>query len=148
MRNSWYFENYTAQIPTYIQLGAVVGSAGDGLISGAARADYADAAAAVLSGEGHENVVYELGGDTAFTLTDLAAEVAEKAGTPVVYNDVPEAAFAQILVGAGVPEPMAAVLADVDRGIRSGALHVTTGDLSRLTGRPTTTLAEAVAAAE
>ena len=147
LRNSWYVENYTAQLPTYLQFGAVVGSAGDGLISGAARADYADAAAAVLAGEGHQNSVYELGGDTAFTLTELAAQVAAHTGTPVAYRDVPEAELTAILIGAGFPEPVAAVFADVDRGIRHGALHVTTGDLSRLTGRPTTSLSDAVASA-
>lgn len=147
LRNSWYFENYTAQIPTYLEHGAVLGAAGDGRISGAARADYASAAAAVLAGEGHENRVYELGGDVAFTLSDLAATVAEVSGKPVVYRDLPAAELAAVLEGAGFPAPVAAVFADVDTSIASGALEVTSGDLSRLIGRPTATLRSAVEAA-
>jgi NAD(P)H dehydrogenase (quinone) len=147
LRNGWYLEGYTAQIPTYLEHGAVLGSAGEGRISGAARAELAEAAAAVLAGEGHQNAVYELGGDTAFTLSELAATVAEHSGTPVAYRDVPVADLAAVLVGAGLPEQLAAVLADVDRAIGEGALLVETGDLSRLIGRRTTTLAEAVAAA-
>ena len=147
LRNGWYFENYTAQIPTYLEHGAVLGAAGDGQVSGAARADYAAAAAAVLATDGHDNRVYELGGDTAFTLTELAETVADHSGKPVAYRDLPAAGFEAVLVAAGIPAPFAAILADVDESIRAGALLVQTGDLRRLIGRPTTTLASAVAAA-
>ncbi|HEY6793109.1 MAG TPA: NmrA family NAD(P)-binding protein [Kineosporiaceae bacterium] len=147
LRNSWYLENYTSQIPTYLQFGAVVGSAGEGRISAAARADYAEAAAAVLAGDGHQNAVYELGGDTSFTLTELAEQVAKHTGEQVVYRNVPQAELEAILTGAGLPGPVAAVLADVDRAISERLLQVDTGDLSRLTGRPTTPLSDAVASA-
>jgi NAD(P)H dehydrogenase (quinone) len=147
LRNSWYLEGYTDRIPTYLEHGAVVGSAGAGRISGAARGEQAEAAAVVLSTDGHENATYELGGDDAFTLADLAALVAEHSGKPVVYRDVPVAELTGILTGAGLPAPVAAVIADVDRAIVEGALYIDTGDLSRLIGRPTTTLAEVVAAA-
>lgn len=147
LRNSWYFENYTAQIPVYLEHGAVFGAAGEGRISGAARADYAAAAAAVLASDGHEGKVYELGGDEAFTLAELAATVAEVSGKPVVYRDLPAGEFQQVLEGAGVPAPVAAVFADVDTSIAKGALFVDSGDLSRIIGRPTTALRTAVAAA-
>ncbi len=147
LRNSWYFEVYTDQLPTTLQHGAILGSTGEGRVSGASRADYADAAAVVLATDGHEGKVYELGGDDSFTLTDLAAEITKQSGTTVVYNDLPLADYQQALLGFGLPEPVAAIIADVDRGISIGELHITTGDLSRLTGRPTTPLAEAVASA-
>ena len=147
LRNGWYLEGYAAQIPTYLQFGAVVGSAGDGRISGAGRADLAEAAAAVLLGDGFENTVQELGGDTSFTLAELAATVAEHSGKPITYRDVPVEELTAILVGAGLPENFAAIIADVDRATREGALLVETGDLGRILGRPTTTLAEVVAAA-
>ena len=147
LRNDWYLEVYTERIPTYLQYGAVVGSAGDGRVSGALRAELAEAAAIVLTTDGHENAVYELGGDEAFTLADLAATVAEQTGTPVGYRDVTVPELTAILVGAGLPEGFAPVIADVDRGIRDGELFVDSGDLSRLIGRRTTSLAEAVAAA-
>jgi NAD(P)H dehydrogenase (quinone) len=145
LRNSWYVENYTGQLATYLEHGAIVGSASGGRVSGAPRADYAAAAAAVIAGEGHEKAVYELGGDSSFTMSELAATVASLSGREVAYQDMPVEAFTQVLVGAGLPQPVAAIYADADAGIAQGALHVTTGDLSRLIGRPTTGYTEVVA---
>lgn len=147
LRNGWYLENYTEQIPTYLQYGAVLGSAEQGLVSGATRADYADAAAAVLIKDAQAGKVYELGGDVPFTLADLAEEVGAAAGRSVSYQDLSEDEYTQALLGAGLPEPLAVMLADSDRGIARGELQVTTGELSRLIGRPTTSLKEAVNAA-
>jgi NAD(P)H dehydrogenase (quinone) len=147
LRNGWYLENYTAQLPVTLEHGAVLGSGGDGKVSAATRADFAAAAAEVLVGDGHAGQVYELGGDEAFTLPELAAEVTRQSGTEVVYRDLPVDEYKQVLVGVGLPEPAAAVLADSDLGIARGELFVDSGDLSRLIGRPTTPLASAVASA-
>jgi NAD(P)H dehydrogenase (quinone) len=144
LRNGWYFENYTSQIPTYLELGAVFGSAGDGAISGASRSELAEAAAVVLTTGGHEDRTYELGGDEPFTLAELASLVAAASGREVVYRDVPQEEYAAILAGAGLPAPVADVFAQTDVAIRDGALRIDTGDLSALIGRPTSTLAEAV----
>ncbi|SCL14025.1 SDR family oxidoreductase [Micromonospora inyonensis] len=145
LRNGWYLENYTSQLATYLQHG-VLGSAGDGRVSAAARADYAEAAAAVLTAEGHAGRVYELG-SAPFSMTDLAAEVARQSGRDVGYTDLPVEKYTEILVGAGVPEPYAAVLADADRGLSLGDLYVEGDDLRALIGREPTSLAEAVRAA-
>jgi NAD(P)H dehydrogenase (quinone) len=147
LRNSWYFEVYTDQFPTYLQHGAIIGSAGEGRISGASRADYAEAAAVVLATDGHEGKVYELSGDDSFTLSDLAAEITKQSGTQVTYSDLPLADYQQALLGFGLPEPVAAIYADIDRGVAAGELHITSGDLRRLIGRPTTPLSSAVASA-
>ena len=147
LRNSWYVENYTAQVPAILQRGSLAGSAGDGRVSAATRADYAAAAAAVLTGDGHEGRAYELGGDEAFTLAELAAEIGRQAGQPVGYLDLPEDEYARLLAGAGLPEAAAVTLADADRGLARGDLFVDSGHLSQLIGRPTTTLRDAVAAA-
>jgi NAD(P)H dehydrogenase (quinone) len=147
LRNGWYLENYTGQLPVQVQHGAVFGSAGDGRVSAAARADYAAAAAAVLLRDDQAGKVYELGGDDAFTLSELAGEVSAASGKPVTYTDLPAEKYTQVLVEAGLPEPYAAVLADSDLGIARGDLLVTSGDLSALLGRPTTPLREAVQAA-
>ena len=147
LRNSWYFENYTDQFASILEHGAVFGSAGQGRVSAASRADYAKAAAIVLTSENHENKVYELGGDNAFTLEELAAEISKKTKREILYRDLPVEQYAQAIIGAGFPEPVARVLADADLGIKRGDLLVNSGDLRRLTNRPTTTLAEAVAAA-
>ncbi|MEV5316190.1 SDR family oxidoreductase [Streptomyces sp. NPDC052687] len=147
LRNGWYFENYTANLAPVLAHRAVVQAAGDGRVSAASRADYAAAAVAVLTGEGHENRTYELGGDTSFGFADYAAELSRQTGEEIAYHAVSVDAYAEILTGAGLPEPVAAVFAGVDASIEKGELEITTGDLSRLTGRPTTSLADAVAAA-
>ncbi|MFC0529481.1 SDR family oxidoreductase [Phytohabitans kaempferiae] len=146
LRNGWYVENYTDNLAPALAHGAILGSAGDGKVSAAPRADFAAAAAAVLTGEGHDNKVYELGGDQPFTLTELAAEVSRQSGREVAYRDLPPAEYARALVGAGLPERYAQVLAGSDVALREGRLLVETGDLSRLIGRPTTPLADSVAA--
>ena len=147
LRNGWYTENHTASVPAALQYGAVMGSAKDGRIASAARADYAAAAAAVLTKDGQAGQVYELAGDTAYTLSDLAAEIAKQSGKPVVYNDLPEAAYAAALVQVGLPEGFAALLADSDVGASKGGLFDDRHQLSQLIGRPTTPLAEVVRAA-
>ncbi|MFI1211748.1 SDR family oxidoreductase [Streptomyces sp. NPDC020802] len=147
LRNGWYNENYTENLAPVLEYGAVVQAAGEGRVSSASRADYAAAAVAVLTGEGHENKTYELGGDTAWGFAEYAAEVAKASGKEIVYNSVPVEAYTGILTGAGLPGPLAAILAGVDASIEKGELVVTSGDLSRLTGRPTTPIAESVAAA-
>jgi len=147
LRNSWYVESYTAQVPAILQRGSLAGSAGDGRVSAATRADYAAAAAAVLTGDGHAGRAYELGGDEAFTLAELAAEIGAQAGQPVSYLDLPEDEYARVLTSAGLPEVAAVTLADADRGLARGDLFVDSGHLRQLIGRPATTLREAVAAA-
>ncbi|WUH89826.1 SDR family oxidoreductase [Streptomyces sp. NBC_00433] len=147
LRNGWYLENYTSQLPQILQNGAVVGAAGQGRISAASRADYAEAAAIVLTAEGRTGAVYELGGDESFTLTELAAAISAAAGKQVTYADLPVAGFAQVLAAAGLPAELAEVLADADRGMNRGEMYTDSGDLRRLIGRPPVTLAEALAAA-
>ncbi|MFH8764592.1 SDR family oxidoreductase [Streptomyces althioticus] len=147
LRNGWYHENYTENLAPVLEHGAVVAAAGEGRISTASRADYAAAAVAVLTGEGHENATYELGGDEAWSFTEYAAELSRQTGREIAYNPVTPEALTGILAGAGLPEPAAAMFADVDAAIAKGKLAVDSGDLSRLAGRPTTPLSEAVAAA-
>ncbi|WP_405811527.1 SDR family oxidoreductase [Streptomyces sp. NBC_01520] len=147
LRNGWYTENYTANLAPVLEHGAVVSNAGDGRVASAARADYAAAAVAVLTGEGHLGAAYELSGDVAWSLTEYAAAVSAATGKEIVYTEIPGAAHQEILAGAGVPEGFAAILVDVDEAIRRGLLAGTSGDLARLIGRPTTPLAETVAAA-
>ncbi|WP_326721249.1 SDR family oxidoreductase [Streptomyces sp. NBC_00243] len=147
LRNGWYNENYTENLAPVLEHGAVVQAAGEGRIAGASRGDYAAAAVAVLTGEGHENSTYELSGDTAFGFAEYAAEVARQSGKEIAYNAVPTEVYTGILTGAGLPEALATILAGVDESVAKGELAVTTGDLSRLTGRPTTPIAESIAAA-
>lgn len=145
LRNGWYTENYTEQLPQFLENGVILGSAGDGRVSAATRADYAAAAAAVLTGDIDDGAVYELGGDDAFTMEELAMEISRQSGTEVVYRNIPVEEYEAVLVRAGMPEAYAAVLADADGSVANGSLYVDTGDLRGLIGRPTTPLDTAVA---
>ena len=145
LRNSWYTDNYTGQLPVYLDHG-IAGAARDGAVSAATRADYAAAAAAVVATDGHAGAVYELGG-APFTMTELAEVVSAATGRTVTYTDMPVGQYQQVLVAAGLPEPVAAVFADGDRGVAAGELLVEGDDLARLLGRAPTPLAEAVAVA-
>ncbi|MBN6050980.1 SDR family oxidoreductase [Nonomuraea sp. RK-328] len=147
LRNGWYSEVYTQNLGQFLEQGAILGSAGAGRVASAARADYAAAAVAVLTGEGHENKAYELSGDVAWGFDEFAAELSRQAGKEIAYRAVTPEQQREDLAGAGVPEPMIAFLQDIDDAIARGLLAVRTGELSRLIGRPTTPLADSIAAA-
>lgn len=145
LRNGWYTENYTGSAKGAVGAGAFIGNAGDGKIASAARVDYAEAAAVVLAGEGHENKTYELSGDEAYTLTELAAEISSQTGKNIPYNNLTEAQYAGILKSFGLPDGLAEMLADSDTGASKGGLFDDSHVLSELIGRPTTPLAEVLA---
>jgi NAD(P)H dehydrogenase (quinone) len=149
LRNNWYFENYTAGLATALEHGVILGAAGEGRVAAATREDFAAGAAAVLAdkGDAHVGKIYETGGNATMSLADLAAEVTAQSGTKVAYQDLPADDYAQALIGFGLPEGFARLLAAADVSIAQGSLDVATGDLSALIGRPTTTLAQAVTAA-
>ncbi len=144
LRNGWYTENYLASAPPALEHGVFIGSAGEGKIASATRADYAAAAARVISEEGHAGKVYELAGDQAWTLGELAAELSRQSGKNVVYQNLSEADFAAALKGVGLPAGLADMLADSDVGASKGGLFDDSHTLRALLGRPTTPLAESV----
>ncbi len=145
LRNGWYLENHTESLASALEHGAILGAAGEGRFSSAARKDYAAAAAAVLATDGHANHVYELAGDSSFTLAELAAEVAQQAHKPVVYRNLAEPQYEAALTGFGLPASLSTMLAECDAGASQGELESSSKDLHTLIGRPTTTLSEAVA---
>lgn len=136
LRNGRYLENYTDQLPGTLAQGGIAGSAGEGRVSAASRADYAQAAAAVLVGEDQAGKIYELGGDEPFTMAEIAAEISAATGREISYQDLPAQEYAGMMAGVGVPEAFADILADSDPGIARGNLLVSTGDLRILIGRP------------
>ncbi|WP_321364036.1 SDR family oxidoreductase [uncultured Celeribacter sp.] len=146
LRNGWYSENITMTLGQDLELGQHFGAAQDGKFATAPRKDYAEAAALVLAG-GHDGEVLELAGDAAYTLTDYAATVTELSGKEVKYTDMPETAFSEALIGAGLPGPFAAILADSDAKAAKGALFDDSKTLSKLIGHPTEPIAETIKAA-
>ncbi|SNY92662.1 NAD(P)H dehydrogenase (quinone) [Cohaesibacter sp. ES.047] len=148
LRNGWYSENYTENLAPVLAHGAVIGNAGDGRVATATRSDYAAAAAVVLAGgDEHAGKTYELCGDADFSMADYAAEVTKATGKQVVYADMAFDDYVQALVGAGVPEGFATVLADADKAIKGGWLNGASGSLSSLIGRPTTPISDSIKAA-
>ncbi|MFM2388943.1 MAG: hypothetical protein RLZZ437_498 [Pseudomonadota bacterium] len=146
LRNGWYTENYAGSLGGAIAGGAMVGTAGDARLSTAARADYAEAIAVVASADGHAGQIYELAGDNAYTLADMAAEVSRQTGKALPYADMPSDAYQALLVSFGLPEGLVVALADSDTHAKAGHLFDDSKTLSRLIGRPTTPMAATVAA--
>jgi NAD(P)H dehydrogenase (quinone) len=144
LRNGWYTENYLASAPPALEHGVFIGAAGDGKIAAATREDYAAAAAKVIAEEGHAGNVYELAGDTAWTLSELAAELSKQSGKSVTYQNLSQADFAAALKSVGLPAGLADMLADSDVGASKGGLFDDSRTLSKLIGRPTTPLAESI----
>jgi NAD(P)H dehydrogenase (quinone) len=147
LRNGWYTENHTGSLQGTLGGGAVLGSAGNGKFSSAPRADFARAAVAVLTGQGHQGKIYELAGDHAYTLTEYAAEISRQTGKNIPYKNLPETEYAAILRTFGLPEMIANAIASWDTGAAKGDLFDDSHQLSKLLGKPTTPLAEVVAAA-
>ncbi|MDM2746909.1 SDR family oxidoreductase [Citrobacter sp. Cu231] len=144
LRNGWYTENYLASAPATLEHGIFIGAAGEGKIASATRADYAAAAVHVISEDGHAGKIYELAGDDGWTLSQLAAELAKQSGKKVVYQNLSETDFAAALKGFGLPAGLADMLADSDTGASKGGLFDDSHTLSKLIGRPTTSLADSV----
>ncbi len=147
LRNGWYTENYAQTVATARQTGAVVAAAGDGRVASATRADYAAAAAVVLTSAGHEGRTYELSGDHAWDFKELATAITEIAGREVVYQPVSAPELVQVLTTAGLDEGTAGFLAALDADTEAGLLASVTGELSTLIGRPTTPLLQALESA-
>lgn len=147
LRNGWYTENYTGSIGGVLAGGALLGSSGDGKISSATRADFAEAAVAVLTTEGQEGKVYELAGDEVYTMSDMAAEISKQTGKNIPYKNLPVAEYAATLISVGLPEGVAHFLAGTHVSTEKGDLFDDGHQLSKLIGRPTTSLADAVKAA-
>lgn len=147
LRNGWYSENYAASIPPALAHHAFIGAAGEGRIASAARQDYAEAAAEVMTREDEAGKVYELAGDDSYTLAQFAAEIAAQSGEKVDYVNLSQSEFAAALKNAGLPEGLAEMLADSDAGAEKGGLFDDSRQLSQLIGRPTTTWQAVIRAA-
>ena len=146
LRNGWYNENYLPTIEHAAQAGGFVGSAGQGRSASAARADYAAAAVAVLTSDGHQGRIYELSGDVSWTYDDLAAEITKVTGKPITYTDLTPEQHKAALLEAGLPEETAEFAVLVDGDTKAGLLGEVTGELRALIGRPSTPIRETIAA--
>ncbi|MES2613218.1 MAG: SDR family oxidoreductase [Pseudomonadota bacterium] len=144
LRNGWYLENDTGALEGAIAHGTIIGSSADGRLASASRADYAEAAARVLTQQGHENKTYELAGDVSFSMAEFAAEVSRQASVPVAYQNLPGGKYAEVLLGFGLPQMIVDVVVDASQKASLGELDSTSRDLSGLIGRPTTPYSEAI----
>ena len=144
LRNGWYTENYAGSVPGAVESGVFVGSAGEGRIASASRADFAEAAAVTISDEKHRGKIYELAGDQAYTLSELAAEISQQTGKDIPYNNLPESEYAHVLQQMGIPETYAKAIASWDTAVAAGDLFDDSRQLSALIGRSTTPLADTV----
>jgi NAD(P)H dehydrogenase (quinone) len=147
LRNGWYLENHTSALGSAIEHGALLGSSNDGRFASASRADYAAAAAVILTQPVSGSKTYELAGDQSFSMTELASEVSRQIGREIPYRNLSGEEYAAVLLGLGLPQGVIDVIVDADAKAIRGDLDSASRDLSRLIGRPTTTLFDAVASA-
>lgn len=141
LRNNWYLENESSSIQGVMAGAPWVTSAGNGKVGWALQQDYAEAAAAVLSGKGHENTIYELSGKL-FTQEEFASVLGTVLGKEVSVKQVDDDTYADIMKGAGVPDFLIPFLVNVQKGIREGTLEVESNDFEKLLGRPATPISE------
>ncbi|MFZ4895569.1 SDR family oxidoreductase [Plantibacter sp. Mn2098] len=147
LRNGWYTENYVGAYQQAVEAGSFIGSVGDGLVSSASRADYAEAAAVALITDGLEGRVFELSGDVAWSHDDLAAAFSEVAGTEITYRDLSSEEHTAALEAAGLDAGTVGFVVGLDANTREGLLGVVNGELAELIGRPTTPLVDGLRAA-
>lgn len=147
LRNGWYAENFTGSLAGALAAGAIAGANPSGRVSAAARADYAEALAVAALDPSLAGAVLELASDEAFTMAEFAAEVSRQVGRHIPYAAMPQTAYAELLTGFGLPKGFARVLADSDACAANGSLFDDSRTLSRLIGRPTTPVAQVIAAA-
>lgn len=146
LRNGWYTENYAGTVEQVRSTGVYLASTGDGRVASASRTDYAEAAAVVLTEHGHVDAVYELSGDVAWDGHEFASAASAVTGRDVVYTPVGPEEHIAALTSAGLDEGTAGFVVALDQNTRDGLLGETTGDLTRLIGRPTTPLLDGLTA--
>jgi NAD(P)H dehydrogenase (quinone) len=144
LRNGWYLENHTSSLRSAVDQGALIGSSNEGRFASASRADYAAAAAAVLTQPISGNKTYELAGDRSFSMAELASEISRQLGRDVPYKNLSSEEYSAVLLSLGLPQMTVDVIIDADRNAITGDLDSSSRDLSGLIGRPTTTLSDAV----
>ena len=141
LRNNWYLENELGFVQAALAGAPFNTSAGKGRVGWALRSDYAQAAAAVLAGSGHENKVYELSGPLA-DYDELAEALSQVLGKPEKVVHIDDVAYGKILAGSGMPDFVVTLLVGFASKIREGSLAVEGNDLQKLLGRPATPLRE------
>ena len=146
VRNNWYTENYAADVARAASTGVIAASTADGRVASATRADLAEGAAVVLLEDGHLGEVYEFGGDVAWNYDELAAAASDVVGRDVTYTPLTTDEHVAALQAAGLDAGTAGFVAAIDAGIAEGVLSQTDGTLSRLLGRPTTSLVDGLRA--
>ncbi|MEH7074237.1 SDR family oxidoreductase [Neobacillus drentensis] len=144
LRNNWYLENEIGSIQAVLAGAPWVTSAGEGKVGWAPQQDYAEAAAKVLVGEGHENAVYELSGPL-LTQAELVHALGDVLGKEIPVQQVTDETYAEIMKGAGLPDFVIPIVVGIQESIRNGSLAVESNDFEKVLGRPVTPINEALA---
>jgi len=131
---------------TAVQNGRLITNGGDGRIVPVSRRDCAEAAAVVLTTDGHSGTTYDITGPEAMTPRDLAELYAELSGKPVEFVSLDDWRFTLTLMGVGTPWQPARAIAAFGRAIREGWFDVVDPAFERLTGHAPTRLRDVLIA--
>jgi NAD(P)H dehydrogenase (quinone) len=143
LRNNWYLRNEIGSIESAMNAEPWITSAEDGKVGWALQKDYAEAAAVVLAGEGHENKIYELSGQPR-TQAELVADLEEVLDKEIEVKQVSDTEYEEILTESGMSKSLAAMFAGIQQSIRKGALDVKSNDFEKLLGHPVTPFKDAL----
>lgn len=132
LRDNWYLENYTGQLPQYLATGEVLGIDGDARIGAATRADMAVAIATALLVPDTAGATFELSGPpiTLAGLAETITEVTEVTDTKVAYRTVTAEELTAVLRGTGMDDATAAFVVALEESVARGDLDAPADDLS------------------
>jgi len=102
--------------------------------------DIAEAAANLLTTEGHENKEYVIANTENYSLQDAAAILSDLSGKPVSYTSPTAEVYTDTLSKAGVPMEYIGMFASFSEAIKQGEFKTSTTDLEKLLGRKPVTL--------
>jgi NAD(P)H dehydrogenase (quinone) len=138
---------YLEMIPIFAgaqvaETGVILFPAQAGKANWVLRAELAEAAAHVLTTQGHENKTYVLVNTEATSFQDIAQDLSEHLGKDIRYQSPPVEEFQAILQQAGVPEVYIGMFAMWASAVAQGMLEVEDSTLATFLGRQPTTTAQ------
>ncbi|MFN2325500.1 MAG: NmrA family NAD(P)-binding protein, partial [Gemmatimonadales bacterium] len=135
LRASSFMQNFLASAGLIRATGQLFGTSGDGKITFVDTRDVAAAGVGALTRSEHQDEKVDIGGPAALSLDEVAASFTAVLGRPVAHVDLPGEAMKAGMIGAGLPEWLAADLVSYHGMARGRVMPVSDG-VPRLAGSP------------
>jgi NAD(P)H dehydrogenase (quinone) len=142
MRNSLYAEVLPMFMGEKVLETGIFLPAGDGKTAFTTRLNMAEAAANILTSDGHNNKEYVIANESNYSFNDVTSLLSEISGKQINYISPEKEVFKDSLSKAGVPMELVTMVAAFCEAIKQGEFSNTGNDLGKLLGRKPTTLKE------